>query len=68
MTKQQLQRTFIDQATKALNKNSKFYSDDLACIKRAASRKTATELRESIARQNAIARTTWGEIVINCQV
>ena len=54
-------------AAKSLNKNSKFYSDDIAALKSNIARKTDGELTEMIDRQKAINEVGKHEINTHCQ-
>lgn len=66
-TRKTLEETAFILAAKFLNKNSKFYFEDIAALKSNIARKTENELIEMIDRQKAINNVSKHEINIHCQ-
>jgi len=65
MTKLQIE--YVNLLKKNLNKNSKFYKEDLESLKTIAKSKIHSELKEIIQRQIAINNVSDKEISKNCQ-
>ena len=61
-----MRKALISLLAASLRKGSKFYRDDYETICRNVNRMTAKQLRESLARQTAIANVTKAEAAAHC--
>lgn len=68
MSAAELRRQYIALACQRLDPASRFHAEDRAAIERGARFKTADELRESMGRIRAVARTTQAEMRRHCQI
>lgn len=62
-----LRNEVFDTMVTKLNRNSKFYSQDCDELWAGISKRSESELRETLSRQRAISRTTQREINLHCQ-
>ncbi len=61
------QQEYFELVKKTLDKNSRFYDDDIDSLIKAIRRKTREQLKEAIERQKAINSVSKKEINENCQ-
>jgi hypothetical protein len=66
-TTMSLRRGCYDILVLSLNRKSKFYNEDCDALWAGLMKKDATQLRETLSRQRAIARVTDKEIALHCQ-
>ena len=61
-----LQKMYLKLAIATLNKDSKFYAEDVATFRRFSFQKNSAQLKESISRFKAINATTVAECNFHC--